>query len=116
MDNHWKPSKQGALPLYQQIYEFIQKQIISGNWPVGYKLPPQRELADNFQVNRSTVVYALEELKADGWIESQVGRGTVVCQNTWSSLTAGSRADWKTYVQSGTHLPNIQMIQESMVL
>ncbi|MFP9128383.1 PLP-dependent aminotransferase family protein [Niallia sp. BSM11] len=112
MDNHWKPSKQGALPLYQQIYEFIQKQIISGNWPVGYKLPPQRELADNFQVNRSTVVYALEELKADGWIESQVGRGTVVCQNTWSSLTAGSRADWKTYVQSGTHLPNIQMIQE----
>ena len=112
MDNHWKPSKQGALPLYQQIYEFIQKQIISGNWPVGYKLPPQRELADNFQVNRSTVVYALEELKADGWIESQVGRGTVVCQNTWSSLASGTRADWKTYVQSGTHLPNIQMIQE----
>lgn len=112
IENQWRPNKNIALPLYQQIYEFIREQIISGNWPVGCKLPSQRELAVNFQVNRSTVVYALEELKADGWIESQVGRGTVVCQNTWSSLTANPRADWKTYVQSGTHLPNIQMIQE----
>lgn len=111
-ENHWQPSKHIAVPLYQQIYEYIREQIISGTWPVGYKLPSQRELAETLDVNRSTVVYALEELKADGWIESTIGRGTVVGKSTWNSLAANKPADWKSYVQSGTHLPNIQMIQE----
>jgi DNA-binding GntR family transcriptional regulator len=45
---------------------------------------PQRNSAKLFQVNRSTIVIALEELAADGLIESKVGSGTKVINNTWS--------------------------------
>ncbi len=85
---------------------------MNGEWPVGTRIPPQRELAAKFQVNRSTVVYALGELSADGLIESRVGRGTVVANNTWSLLAATPPPDWNRYVASGTYQPNLQMIQQ----
>ncbi len=84
---------------------------MNGEWSVGTKLLPQRELASRFGVNRSTVIYALDELAADGLIESRVGQGTAVINNTWSLLAAAPPQDWNSYVQSGAHQPNIQMIQ-----
>ncbi len=63
----------------------MRKKITLGEWPVGTKLP-QRKLAQMFHVNRSTVVTALDELKASGLIETKVGSGTVVANNTWNIL------------------------------
>ena len=51
---------------------------ISGELAADYILPPERKLAETLGVNRSTVLNAYQELKADGFITSHVGRGTVV--------------------------------------
>ena len=85
---------------------------MNGEWPVGTRILPQRELAAKFQVNRSTIVYALGELAADGFIESRVGQGTVIVNNTWSVLAATPSPDWNQYVKSGSYQPNIHMIQQ----
>ncbi|MFQ6015682.1 MAG: GntR family transcriptional regulator, partial [Anaerolineae bacterium] len=66
-------------PLYLQIRNQIRDLILSGDLPAGGRLPPERELAASLGVNRTTVSNAYHELAADGLVEGQVGRGTIVC-------------------------------------
>jgi DNA-binding transcriptional MocR family regulator len=66
-------------PFYMQIYAQIRGQILSGALIPGYRLPPERKLAERLLVNRTTVLGAYRELKAEGLIEARVGNGTVVC-------------------------------------
>jgi GntR family transcriptional regulator, regulator for abcA and norABC len=108
----WKPQKHSAVPLHQQIYDYMKQKIMNGEWTIGTKLPPQRNLAKLFQVNRSTIVIVLEELATDGLIESKVGSGTRVINNTWGLLVSTPPPDWGSYVNSGIHKPNITIIQE----
>ncbi|MDM5336333.1 PLP-dependent aminotransferase family protein [Fictibacillus enclensis] len=112
MESHWLPVKESGIPLHQQIYDHIKLKIENGEWTVGTRIPTQRELASQFKVNRSTIVYALDELTADGLIESKVGKGTFVINNTWSLLASAPPPDWNSYVKSGVYQPNIQTIQD----
>ena len=109
---NWKPQKSSAMSLHLQISTYIKQKILNGEWTVGMKLPPQRILAKQFEVNRSTIITALEELAADGLVESKVGSGTKVVNNTWSLLASSPPPDWISYVRSGIHEPNINIIQK----
>lgn len=108
----WKPGKLSPIPLYIQIKEYIKEKIENGEWTVGSKIPTQRMLAKSFEVNRSTVVLALDELIAEGLIEGRSGSGTRVINNTWSLLTSTPPPDWNSYVKAGSHQPNLPTIQE----
>lgn len=69
--------KTKKIPLYKQIAEQIQSQITSGEIPRGFRFPSERQLAEALGVNRTTVLNAYKELKADGLMASHVGMGTV---------------------------------------
>lgn len=64
-----------ARPLYQQIYEYIRKQIADGKISCGEKLPSTRLLAKHLLLSRSTVETAYEQLFAEGYIEPKDRRG-----------------------------------------
>ncbi|WP_332275973.1 PLP-dependent aminotransferase family protein [Bacillus velezensis] len=104
--------KMKKLPKYIQIIQFIKEKIGNGEWPIGSKIPSQRTLAKHFEVNRSTVITALEELTADGLIEGRMGKGTVVTNNTWTLLAKNSAPDWDQYVASGIQQPSRRIVQE----
>lgn len=70
--------RETTTPIYMQIFEQIRRQIISGELVTGYRLPPERKLAERLDVNRSTVLNAYRELKAEGLVGSKVGNGTIV--------------------------------------
>lgn len=70
--------RQSNIPIYLQIFEQIRSQIITGVLAPGFRLPPERKLAESLCVNRSTVLNAYRELKAEGLVGSKVGNGTVV--------------------------------------
>lgn len=53
----WKPKKSSSLPLHLQIYNYIKRKILNEEWSIGMKLPSQRNLAKQFDVNRSTIYY-----------------------------------------------------------
>ena len=108
----WMPNPKDAMPLYQQIKEYIKNKIAAGEWPINSKLPPQRTLAHIFQVNRSTLTIALDELIADGLLESKLGSGTWVANNTWSLLTSTLPVNWTSYLNRGIYLPNLHTVQE----
>ncbi len=64
-----------ARPLYQQIYEYIRKEIADGKISCGEKLPSTRLLAKHLLLSRSTVEIAYEQLFAEGYIEARDRRG-----------------------------------------
>ncbi|WP_411681315.1 PLP-dependent aminotransferase family protein [Clostridium thailandense] len=71
-------NRNNKVALYIQIKNQIRDMIYSKRLPLDYVLPSERELAKMLKVNRSTVNKAYEELKAEGLINSDVGRGTYV--------------------------------------
>ena len=108
----WAPNHKDSMPLYRQIIEYIKNKITLGEWPIHSKLPPQRRLAHILQVNRSTLTIALDELIADGLLETRAGSGTWVANNTWSVLASTPTVNWNSYLDKGLYLPNLQIIQE----
>ncbi len=67
-----------AAPLYTQIREQLALLIRRGDLPVGMRLPPERQLAEQLGVNRTTIVHAYGDLAAAGLVHAHVGRGTIV--------------------------------------
>lgn len=65
-------------PIYEQIVSQIKNMIMSGELSTGDALPSMRSLAKSIHVSVITVQRAYEELQRDGFIESEVGRGTYV--------------------------------------
>jgi len=60
------------------ILATLRSRISGGEYRPGYHLPPQRALAEEFEVSRDTIQRVLEELKTEGWIESRQGSGSKV--------------------------------------
>ncbi|MED4018754.1 aminotransferase-like domain-containing protein [Sutcliffiella cohnii] len=108
---HWKPNRQSHLTIHAQIIEWMKTRIERGDWTVGTKLPTQRKLAAQFEVNRSTINLALDELKADGLLESKVGSGTFVANNSWNILLKKSQPNWQQHIEASIYKPNYHTIQ-----
>ncbi|HZT13216.1 MAG TPA: PLP-dependent aminotransferase family protein [Candidatus Baltobacteraceae bacterium] len=90
----WLPplDRNSIVPLYRQIYESLRESILAGTLPESTRLPPERSLAQQLNVNRSTVVHAYRELVADGLIEQKVGSGSRVVPQLRSGQPARSAA------------------------
>jgi DNA-binding FadR family transcriptional regulator len=67
-----EPGGRGA----EQVAADILRRIDSGEWPDGYRVPPERELAATYGLARNTVRRAL--LALDDRLVRIVGRGTYV--------------------------------------
>lgn len=98
--------------LYEQIYEYIKKEIRDGKLLAGEKLPSTRSLAEYLQVARSTVDYAYGQLLGEGYIESRPCRGYFVCpieglfrlsanENSQAKAAPKPRGFGAAYVESG---------------
>ena len=68
-------------PIYIQLMDQIQLNIISGIYPIGEKLPSVRELAAQASVNPNTVQKALSELERTGLIFSQRTNGRFITED-----------------------------------
>ncbi|MFF7645409.1 GntR family transcriptional regulator [Streptomyces canus] len=60
------------------ILAALRSRISDGEYRPGCNLPPQRTLAEEFEVSRDTIQRVLEELRIEGWIESRQGSGSKV--------------------------------------
>lgn len=69
-------------PIYAQLVERIQMQIVSGYYPPGGKLPSVRDLAAVAAVNPNTMQKAFAELERGGLIVTQRTNGRTVTEDT----------------------------------
>jgi len=63
-------------PVYMRISETIRKKINNGMIKDGERLPPEPELAEEYEVSRMTLRRALDILETEGFLTRRKGRGT----------------------------------------
>ena len=68
-------------PIYLQLMERIQQDIVSGVYKAGDKLPSVRELAIDAAVNPNTMQKALSELERDGLVHSRRTSGRFITED-----------------------------------
>jgi GntR family transcriptional regulator len=72
-----------AKPLYEQIKAYLLRQIESGAYQPGQRIPSERALSEALGVNRLTVKKALADLVQTGYLSVQIGKGTYVNRRTF---------------------------------
>lgn len=80
--------------LYRVIADRIAQKIREGEFPVGSRLPGERDLAEALSVSRSSVREALIALELSGYVEVRLGSGVYVTMpREGASLGAGIEPD-----------------------
>lgn len=104
-----------ATPLYVQLIEILERQIVFGELETGERLPSESELAKQFGVSVITVRNAVGELCKRGLLERKQGKGTFVRKikymrdsRTLSSFTESCRNQGMT--------PGGRTLEKSMVI
>lgn len=64
--------------LYQDLARNLMEELASGRYPLGARLPAERELAASYNVSRPTVREAIIALEVQGLVEVKVGSGAYV--------------------------------------
>jgi GntR family transcriptional repressor for pyruvate dehydrogenase complex len=67
------------------ILQTLETRILEGSLLPGQRLPPERELAKQFDVSRPSLREAIQKLEAKGLVVRRQGGGTFVCE----ALSAG---------------------------
>lgn len=94
-------------PIYLQLMERIQQDIIAGRYKPGDKLPSVRELALDAAVNPNTMQKALAELERSGLVYTQRTSGRFISEDT-TMLKELKRDMAKQHVQ--TYFENMKQL------
>ncbi len=85
-------ASQDALPLHRQLYEALRRALLDGKLAAGERLPSSRDLAQDLNLSRNTVVAAINQLSVEGYLLSQVGSGTYVNDSVPRAAARTTRA------------------------
>lgn len=78
MNNNYQMNINSSKPLYMQLKDMLLERIMSGEYKPEEKLPSERDLSEELNISRMTVREALKALVNEGYIYTQVGKGTYV--------------------------------------
>lgn len=96
---------------YRRIVAELREQIVSGQREPGSRLPSENDLAQTYGTSRPTVRRAIAQLKAEGLVVSEQGRGTLVRPTPHVRLLlAGS--SYRRHRDAGVTGFNAQVIEQ----
>jgi DNA-binding LacI/PurR family transcriptional regulator len=89
-----KASPPDHQPKYQLVFDALRKEIVSGHFKAGQKLPSEAQLVQRFGASRITVGRAVRDLQQQGFVERRAGSGTYIrasqpSRRTTTGLTFG---------------------------
>lgn len=91
------------VPVYIQIHNEIRKEIESGKWSVGERIPSERQLSQDFNVSRMTLRQAIQTLVDEGILQRQVGSGTYVASSKVQEKMSGTTSFTEITESQGKH-------------
>ncbi|MGC9199062.1 MAG: PLP-dependent aminotransferase family protein [Acidobacteriaceae bacterium] len=74
------PPRPEGVSAFRWLRNALRDEILAGRIQPGSRLPSSRELARQYHLSRATILAALEELQAEGYLEGRRGSGTYVSQ------------------------------------
>lgn len=99
-----------SAPIYQQIYQQIKEQIISGALQQDSVLPSIRNLAKELRISIITTKRAYEELERDGFVYTIAGKGVFVARQNMEVL----REEWLRQIEQ--HIEEIAVLAKGCSL
>ena len=66
------------IPLHYQLKTLIMDQIRSGRYPIGSQIPTEVEISNYYDISRSTVQKAINDLVTEGYLYRVRSKGTFV--------------------------------------
>ena len=107
--------KDSILPFYYQIKELLSRDIRSGKYLVGQKIPGELDLAKKFQVSRPTVRQAINELVFEKVLWRARGKGTFVNQPK-VDIRIDVLTPFVEELQSQGLLPGLSIVSNKLVV
>lgn len=83
-----KLNHQSMTPIYMQIAEWIENEILQGHFKVDEKVHSQYQLAELFQINPATAAKGLTLLGQEGILYDRRGLGKFVAQEAHELIRA----------------------------
>jgi GntR family transcriptional regulator / MocR family aminotransferase len=72
------PPRPEGVASFHWVRNSLRAEILRGRVSPGSRLPPSRDFARQYGLSRGTILAALDELRAEGYLESRKGSGTYV--------------------------------------
>ena len=82
-------------PIFQQIYEMIEDDIIEGELDEGDQIPSTTEISKFYQVNRATAQKGLAVLVDEGYAYKQRGVGIFVAEGATAKLIEKRKQEFR---------------------
>lgn len=113
--------KNSPLPLYFQVKEDIEKKIKEEVYIEGEALPSEIALIDQYNVSRTTIRQAVEQLVNDGLLERRRGKGTFVKKRevfSWdvSELRSFNDVTQKKQFSTSTEVLSIEIVESDEIV
>jgi DNA-binding transcriptional regulator YhcF (GntR family) len=83
-------------PAYRQLADLFRKQIVSGAYRAGSRLPSEPTVAQQYGLGRETVRRAMAVLRAEGLVITVQGEGTLVRTPAQPRRVRLGPGDWAT--------------------
>jgi GntR family transcriptional regulator len=81
-----------AVPKYFQLASILRQKIDEGEWAPRAAIPSERQLERLYNLSRTTIREAIDQLVQQGYLYREHGRGTFVSpqklQKGWMELTS----------------------------
>ena len=103
-------------PIFSQIVERIQLDIVSGVYKPGDKLPSVRDLADVASVNPNTMQKAFTELERTGLVYSQRTSGRFITEDTAMISELKNSLAREKVIELIKHMKKLGFKKKEMVL
>jgi GntR family transcriptional regulator/MocR family aminotransferase len=101
------PGRVSGVSFSHWLRDAIRSSILSGNLRSKQRIPSSRELAAQYSLSRGTVLAALEELKAEGYLSTVRGSGVYVSTVLPDSLMQGKISKARHAAPSSSDLPRL---------
>lgn len=100
-------------PVYLQLATIFRRQIESGAWRQGERIPSLDELCRQYGVARMTMHHALSMLDEEGLVERSRGRGTFVKASRRARRQVSLPTSWDEAVAVGGQLDTEAMVESA---
>lgn len=91
-------------PIYEQIFEQIKAQILSGALRPGDALPSIRALAKDLKISVITTKRAYDELESAGLIDTVAGKGCFVAEKNLELVREQQRLELEQHLRAALEL------------
>lgn len=103
-------------PIYEQIKDQIIEMIMTNQLSPGEKIPSIRALAKQLKVSIITVQRAYEDLQREGFIETEIGRGTFVLEPNMDLLREENLKKIETLLEEAVYLAKSSRLEYESLL